>query len=463
MIAYANTRYQQALDYLYGFINFEKTPIDRYHISKMDTSRTGQMLKLLGRPQEQYPTIHIAGTKGKGSVAAMCAAVLRAAGLRVGLYTSPHLREFRERIRVLTPDDPDGRISEDAVVDEVERLKTAVDALPPQPPDNSSGVTWFEAMTTMAFCHFAARQVDIAVVEVGLGGRLDATNVLEPLVSVITSLSLDHTRFLGDTLTDIAYEKGGIIKRDIPLVSAPQRPEALAELERLTAERGTTLTLVGRDWQFTAANHRLTISRSPDPLFVPDSTIFEIALAGLHQVENAAVALATLAAVRQALPQLDLAALRTGLATTVWPGRLDVIHRSDAGPTFLVDAAHNPDSAAKLAQALQNDFTFERLVFIFGAPSDKSIPAMMQALFPLADRIIMAAADHPRAARPAELVTQAAELGFTAVAAPDLVAALTLAFAGAGPADLICATGSIIFVGNLLIQWDSLQSRLLAA
>ncbi len=454
MYPYDNPAFQEALDYLYSFINFEKTPLDRYHIAKIDASRTGSMLALLDHPQRRYPTIHIAGTKGKGSTAAMCAAVLRAAGLRVGLYTSPHLREFRERIRVLTREDGDGRIPEDAFVTEIERLRPVEAQVP--------GVTWFEAMTTVALSYFASAEVDVAVIEVGLGGRLDATNVIEPLVSVITSLSLDHTKFLGDTLTDIAYEKGGIIKAGVPVVVAPQADEARAELTRIATERHAPLIQLGRDWQFQPANHQLTITDSAAPDLVADGESFAIALSGRYQAENAAVAVAALAVARQTLPQIDNAALHAGLASTVWPGRLDVVYQADDAPTFLVDSAHNPDSAEKLATALQTLFDYERLFFLFGAPSDKAIARMMQILFPLADGVIVAAADHPRAATPDELAAMANEQGFSAETAPDLAAALTHAFASAGPRDLICATGSIIFIGNLLNQWDSLQSHLTA-
>ncbi|HEY1408471.1 MAG TPA: hypothetical protein VF434_05980, partial [Promineifilum sp.] len=188
--------YEAALDYLYGFINFEHKSLERYHASKIDPERPRRLLAQLGFPHDTFPSIHIAGTKGKGSVAAMCAACLREAGLRVGLYTSPHLREFRERIRVLTPDDPVGCIPQAQFVSCLERVRPAV--------EQTLDITWFEIVTAIAFVHFADSAVDCAVVEVGLGGRLDATNVLTPLVSAITSLSLDHTQLLGDTIEQIA-------------------------------------------------------------------------------------------------------------------------------------------------------------------------------------------------------------------------------------------------------------------
>jgi dihydrofolate synthase/folylpolyglutamate synthase len=213
-----HTQFSAAIDYLYGFINFEKRRQDRYMAAKLDSTRPARLMATLDDPHKAYPSIHIAGTKGKGSVAAMCAFALRAAGYKVGLYTSPHLQDFRERIRVLSPADPDGLIPEASFIRIMERIKQVAGQFP--------DITWFEILTAVAFLYFAEAEVDVAVVEVGLGGRLDATNVLTPLVSVITSLSLDHTRFLGNTLSEIAFEKGGIIKPGVPVVIAPQKAEA---------------------------------------------------------------------------------------------------------------------------------------------------------------------------------------------------------------------------------------------
>lgn len=444
--------YQRALDYLYSFINFEQKPAERYHASKMDMGRTRRLLTFLDEPHTAYPSLHIAGTKGKGSVAMMCANCLRLAGLRVGLYTSPHLREFRERIRVLTPADADGRINESDFTQLIDDVKPHVAHLP--------HITWFEIVTAVAFLHFARQEVEVAVIEVGLGGRLDATNVLRPLVSVITSLSLDHTALLGDTLEQIAFEKGGIIKPGVPVVVAPQAPEALACLQTLAAQRGSPLTRVGAEWQYAGERQQLTITRSADEAFVPAGATFSLALGGAHQLQNAAVAIAALSQARAHLPQLNLAALREGLATVVWSGRLQMVHNAPGQPRLLVDCAHNPDSAVKLARALQEEYGYERLWLIFGAPSDKGIDEMMRVLFPLAHAIIVSQADHPRAAAPDDLAQRAAALGFVAAVAPRPRDALTLAFREAAPGDLICAAGSIIFVGDLLNQWDDLKSQL---
>lgn len=444
--------YQQALDFLYATINFEEKPADRYQASKLDPSRTVRLLSLFGEPHLQYPTVHIAGTKGKGSVAAMCAAALRACGLRVGLFTSPHLRDVRERIRILTPQDARGWIGKPDFVNLMKRVEEQFAVVP--------GLTWFEIMTGIAFRYFADQHVDIAVVEVGLGGRLDTTNVLTPLVSVITSLSLDHTALLGDTLAHIAYEKGGIIKEGVPVVCAPQDDEALAVLRGIAAGKASRLILVGDDWRYKGRSRHLNIISSPAGSFVPADTHFLVALAGDHQLENATVALAALDVIKEEVPALTLAAAARGLANVKWEGRLQTVYAAATKPTFVVDAAHNEDSAAKLAAALAADFDYDDLYFIFGAPEDKEIAKMMRLLFPLAKGVIVSAADHPRATSPERLAEIARSLGFVAVPESSPAGALRRAFAQASAADLICACGSIIFIGDLLNQWDGLQSEL---
>lgn len=450
--------YQHALDYLYSFINFEHKVLDRYQASKIDADRPRRMLDLLGAPQDRFPAIHIAGTKGKGSVAALCAACLREAGYRVGLYTSPHLREFRERIRILTPDDRDGRISEAAFVACMDHVRPVIEQTP--------GVTWFEIVTAIAFTHFAREGIDAGVIEVGLGGRLDATNVLTPEVAVITSLSLDHTQLLGDTLAQIAYEKGGIIKPGVPVVTAPQKPEALDTLTQIAAERDAPLTVVGRDWRYellpgngAPARHRLLALDSPDPDFIPPGTEFRVGLAGEHQVDNAAVALAALARARRRFPRLSLPALQTGLATVQWEGRLQVLQSGPGRPTVLVDCAHNDDSAARLVEALAHGFDYDRLILVFGAPEDKNVAGMLARLLPLADLFVATTSNHPRSASPESLAQMAAECGCVPTLTHSVPEALDAALALAGPDDLIAVAGSIIVVGDLLNHWDILQSN----
>ena len=451
--------YQAALDYLYNFVNYERKMTEVYAPEKMDPFRPAHLLRYLGNPQENFSAIHVAGSKGKGSVAAMCASCLRAAGLNVGLYTSPHLQEFRERIRILTPDDPDGRIPRSSLVSLVETLKEAV----PQVP----GLTWFELVTALAFMHFAREVVDVAVVEVGLGGRLDATNVLTPLVSVITSLSLEHMALLGNSLAEIAAEKGGIIKQGVPVVVAPQAPQALARLEEIARQREAPLVLVGDHWQYTGRPgneqtlQQVTVTESAHPDFVPAGTSLDIGLMGRHQQENAVVAVAALAESVPHLPPLDVAAVRRGLATVHWPGRLERLHHGANTPTLLLDGAHTAASAGRLAEALRELFVYDRLWLVVGATGDKDIQGILEPLLPLAAGLFFTCADHPRAAPSGVVASHAAALGYQGMITPDVATAVAAAWQAASPADLICVTGSMFVLGDLLNCWESLKSKLL--
>ncbi len=446
--------YGQALTYLYSLINFEMRPHDRYMTSKLDTTRPFRLMQFLGNPHQQFPSIHITGTKGKGSVAAMCAASLRAAGYRVGLYTSPHVQEFRERIRILTPEDADGRITEDDFVALMEEMKTAVAAI--------EGLTWFEVVNGIAFQYFARQNVDIAVVEVGLGGLRDSTNVITPLVSVITSISLDHTDYLGDTIAQIAEKKGGIIKPGVPVVIAPQKPEALAPLRQIAAEKKSPLTQIGQDWQYKGTNQQLTITHSHSSFIIPNSS-FHLSLSGAHQLENATVALAALSTIQPQYPNLTLEAVKTGLATVEWHGRLQTIHQSDTTPDILADCAHNVYSAQILRRALLNEYQYENLWLVYGASTGKDIKGMLAELLPLTKGAIAAISTHPRAAAPEEIANLAAELGYEMPTRNDVATAVTAIWRQAGPRDLICVTGSIFVVGDLLNQWENLRATLFAA
>lgn len=457
-------RYQQALDFLYNFVNFEHRRIDQYSPDKINLERPARLLATLGNPHHQYPAIHIAGTKGKGSVAAMCASVLRSAGLRVGLYTSPHLQDFSERIRVLTAEQADGRIDPDRFADLVERVKPALAENPE--------LTWFELVTAIAFLHFAVEAIDIAVVEVGLGGRLDATNVLTPLVSVITSLSLDHTYLLGDTLSDIAREKGGIIKAGIPVISAPQQPEALDQLVAIAGSKGAPLSIVGRDWTFEAVGddtrattgaqqtaQRLIITKTPPGAAIQPPFQFSINLIGEYQRQNAVVALAALNAVWSMFPALSHQVVKKGFAQIDWPGRLQILTVGSKGPTLLVDCAHNVDSAEKLVKAWHDDFIYRKLWLIVGISLDKDIRGILSTLIPPASQVFVTASSHPRATPPAEMVSLANELGYRVKSCLSVEEAVRQAWLGAAETDLICITGSIFVVGDLLNQWESLQSE----
>jgi dihydrofolate synthase / folylpolyglutamate synthase len=460
--------YREALDYLYSYTNFEHKRIDQYTPDKIDPGRPARLLALLGNPHRRYPAVHIAGTKGKGSVAALCAAAMRAAGLKTGLYTSPHLVDFRERFRVLTPADGDGRISEARFTELVQEIRSVVDQVP--------GLTWFELVTAVGFLFFAREAVDVAVIEVGLGGRLDATNVITPLVSVITSLSLDHTELLGNSLAEIAGEKGGIIKPGVPVVVAPQAPEALARLQEIAVVQQSPLVLVGRDYlsevltsgpggQTIRVSTRLATGDAPSRPLQPRTVT--IPLAGAHQQENSVVALAALDVVRHHFPSLSDQAARLGMAQVSWPGRLQLLDPPPAALTggrasapILLDSAHNPHSAQLLAQTLLATYSYRKLWLVLGITADKNVAGILEPLLPLADVTFVTRSSHPRAAEPELLRQIAAESGHRVTPYPVLVEAVTAALERAGPDDLICVTGSIFVVGDLLNRWDSLKSGL---
>lgn len=459
--------YQEALDYLYSFVNFEHRQIETYAPENISLERPKELLGFLGNPHHSIKSIHIAGTKGKGSVAVMCAACLRESGLTVGLYTSPHLQSFRDRIRVLRPGGGDGRIDPRRVADLVGELKVAAKQVP--------DLTWYELVTAIAFLHFAYEEVDIAVVEVGLGGRLDATNLLQPLVSVITSLSLDHTYLLGDTLPEIAMEKGGIIKPGVPVVTASQEPEAMDRLIGIASSRQAPMFIICRDWDWIPGprvklgeqvkngwNQDIIVSRTPPKTFIPTDTRFTIALAGRHQQENALVALAALNVIKPHFPTLTIQTVSRGLAKVTWLGRMQVLVQGNGQPTVLLDCAHNVDSAEKLTLTLKEDCTYKDLTLILGATVDKDVQGILHVLLPLSDKIILTASSHPRACSPGDLMTMATDLGYEAFPSRSVADAFTTAWRTSGPQDLICVTGSIFVVGDLLNQWEGLKSELLA-
>jgi dihydrofolate synthase/folylpolyglutamate synthase len=401
----------------------------------MTLDRPRRALAALGNPQEQYPVIHITGTKGKGSVGAMCAAALRAAGLRTGLYSSPHLQDFRERFRInnllITQDDFTALVNE---------IRPVIESV--------ADITWFEVTTTLAFLYFAQRDVDAAVIEVGLGGRLDATNVVTPVVSVITSLSYDHTHLLGDSLASIAREKGGIIKPGVPVVSAPQPPEALTVLTEIAEARNAPLTLIGHDWFFT---HQASTLNDTEFLAGPAGQPPEAyctKLSGEHQALNATVALAALDHARRAGLAVTEDAIRDGFAQVDWPGRLEVVPYH---PTLVLDAAHNGASARRLRVALDELFPQRPLVLIFGVSADKDISGMFDALLPAVDHLIAAQAIHPRALAPDEIAALARQQGFsgTIEQIPAVDQALDRASVLAGSDGMICVTGSLFIVGEV--------------
>jgi len=429
--------YHEALRYLYSLVDYEKRRIERYSPEEFRLERVVDFLAQLGNPHLAYPKLHIAGTKGKGSVSAMLASIGVAAGLKTGLYTSPHLHTYRERMQI--NGEPISRADMAAMLTE----------LRPLIGDNPD-LTIFEVTTALAFLYFARQQVDLAVIEVGLGGRLDATNVITPLVSVITSISLDHTYLLGDTLAAIAGEKAGIIKPGMPVVVAPQHPEARAVFETVAAARKAPLTLVERTWTWEVLERRYHRQRfvlqhngAPDAF----EGEYELPLIGSFQRENAATAVTAAAVAREhGLPQFTPQTVREGLAHTVWPGRMEVLHHD---PLLVVDCAHNAYSAQRLADSLAEWFPGRRWILVFGASTDKDIAGILRALLPVSEHIIVTRSYHPRAAVPYQLADLCADLGHGAEIAVNPQRALEQACQRADSEFGILVTGSVFLVADI--------------
>lgn len=433
--------YQEALDYLYSFVDYSLTHNFRYTPDKFDLGRMFDFLRLLDDPQKKYPVIHIAGTKGKGSTAALIANSLMSAGYQVGLYTSPHLQNYTERIQINGQE-----ISQADLVELVSFVKPFVAKV--------AQLTTFEITTALAFLSFARRKVNVAVVEVGLGGRLDATNVVDPLVSVITSLSMDHVSILGDTLPKIAFEKAGIIKPGRPVVLAPQPEEARQVIEAVARERRSPLVEVGRDFLFAAGEHSLARQSFKVWHGDLDSPAVQLTtrLLGQHQVENGATAYAALQITARHGIAIDDRAIQQGFESVFWPGRFELL-RYD--PPVVVDSAHNRESALRLRQALEDYLPGRPVVLVFGVSEDKDVEGMLAELLPRVSRVITTQSVHPRAMDAEKLAELARQHGALPVqAVVPVEAALAEALALAGNEAAILVTGSLFIVAAVRDVWS---------
>ena len=429
-------RYQAALDYVLSFADYERASRSAV---VFDLSRIEALLRILGEPHLAAKSVHIAGTKGKGSTSAMIASVLTASGYITGLYTSPHLHTIRERIQV------DGKpIEENEFANLVEKLKPEVEAM------NRLGslgeLTTFEILTTLAFVYFKENKVDFQVMETGLGGRLDATNVVMPEVCAITSISFDHTEILGNTIAKIAAEKAGIIKPGSVVVCAPQLPEASTVIEKTCYEKGAGLIRVGQEirWQRKESNYS---GQSFLLQGVRDNYDLTIPLLGEHQLDNAAVAVASLEVLAGLGARISPASIAAGLSRVSWPGRLQILQYS---PLFVVDSAHNTDSVMKLRKALKQYFQFDDVVLIIGTSQDKDIAGMAAELSSLSHNIIVTRSRNPRAAATSALAAEFSELGLTPQVTENVASAVDMALAKATPRDLVCATGSLFVVAEVI-------------
>ncbi len=413
--------YQEVLDYF--------THVDMLG-SHLGLTRMEELLRRLGSPQKRLKFIHVAGTNGKGSTSALLDACLRRAGLRVGLYTSPHLTRYNERFRI------DGEeVSDEALCAATERVKAAADTLEEAP-------TQFELLTCVGFCCFEAAGCDIVVLEVGLGGRLDATNVIPvPEAAVITRIGLEHTELLGDTLEKIAAEKAGIVKAGGTVVLGDHAEPVRRTVEEICRQRGACLIQAEEPEALSRSleGQRFAWGRYPEVC---------LSLLGEHQIQNAATALAVLEVLRErGWPVSDRAVLE-GMAHAVWPGRFEC---AGTHPSIIVDGGHNPQCAQAVAASLAAYFPGKKISFLMGVLADKDFRGIFDPIVPLAERIAAVTPDSPRALPASELCRKLEEdYGFTAAAAyPDAGAALAALGDTAGPEDVICVCGSLYMIGEV--------------
>ncbi len=410
---------------------------------KLGLANMEALLALLGEPHRKFPSILISGTNGKGSTAAFIHSILRAAGYRTGLYTSPHLQSFRERIQV-----DSASIGEADVVALGERIDSVLPSGPPvgaSPFDDLRYITFFEFVTAMAFCYFAEQQVDVAVLEVGMGGRLDATNVVTPRVSVITGVEMDHCAHLGTSIALIAREKAGIIKPGgVAVVSALQNG-ALGVIAEVSRASRAVLHRARRDfwWRrtgFSMERQTFTYGDAED-----EYADLGIRLLGVHQVANAAAGVRTSTLLRQHGFQVDEKALRLGLGEARWLGRFEILGER---PVYVLDSAHNPDAARKLRATLEEVFPGRLVILVFGVMRDKDAAGILEVMQPIVDRIVVTRPRLQRAASVEYLSPLAGAFFDRVEVAEEVSAALEIAAGVARADDVVCVTGSIFTVAE---------------
>lgn len=463
--------YAAAMDYLFGRINYEQTPAIPYRTNEFKLDRMNRLMRLLGDPQRSFPAVHIAGTKGKGSTAHMIASILGTAGFKTGLYTSPHLHRIEERYVI------DGQLCPPqefaALVSQIQPIVAEMDRAAHHAEFPSQGPTFFELTTAIAFLHFASQQVDAAVLEVGLGGRLDSTNVCSPAATVITSISFDHMKQLGNTLAAIAFEKAGIIKPGTCVISGVDDEEPRDVIERVAGERESPLHLAGRDFKFryggkqvlAAADGRRRLGCQFDYQEMSDGRRTEfrdvqLPLVGMHQAANGAVAIATAIRLREAGWQIPDEAILEGLRNVRCPARIELLA---ASPAVVLDAAHNDRSVQALVSVLDEAFSdTARKTLIFATSQDKDAAAMLRLLLPKFQRVIFTRyRNNPRFVDPNTLADLASEILASEILAESsrstsselevtdhVGQAWEFARSSSGPDDLICIAGSFFLAAE---------------
>lgn len=399
--------------------------------------RVQELLRRTDNPHEKLKVIHVGGTNGKGSTAAMLSSILQTAGYKVGFFTSPHLHSYTERYRI-----NGGEIKEDRIADLITRMRPLLEDMVNQGFEHP---TEFEVSTAMAFLYFWEEQVDLVVLEVGLGGAIDSTNVVTPLVSVITNVAMDHMDYLGNTITEIATVKAGIIKDNSFAVTASDKAEVLDVIRDRCRDTNSRLVVVGTDvtWEIKTSDmfgQTFNIKGLKDTY--PDLKIY---LLGHHQVRNAATALATVEVLIEQGYRISIGEIREGFSLTKWPARLEIVRDQ---PLVLLDGAHNLDGAISLKNALQDIFKYKKLILVFGMLGDKEREKVVAELAPLADTIIVTKPNNPRAGDWQQIAREAGKYARAVAVIENIHTAVEKGMSIAGPHDLVCITGSLYMVAE---------------
>jgi dihydrofolate synthase / folylpolyglutamate synthase len=421
--------FRESLDYLYGLEKFGMI----FGLAKIEG-----ILEAIGSPHQALQAIHIGGTNGKGSTAAMMASILEKEGYRVGLYTSPHLIRFTERIKV------NGReIEEREVASLTGWMREKIEAAGIAPP-----FTFFDFTTAMALSYFAEKVVDIAILEVGLGGRLDSTNVIDPLLSIVTNIGRDHEEVLGKGILKVAVEKAGIIKKGRPFITAATQPRVLRLLSEVCREKKAPFYRVGKEFRYLRAGGGSFDYEGPNRKLWN----VRLNLAGPHQIVNATTALGAMEILEDLGYRVSSKAMMEGLSSVAWPGRLEMVRTS---PRVIVDGAHNPAGARALKEALERDFDYRRLILLAGIMKDKEFKSILHTLSPLADHVILTRPHLARAASPAVLMGALGEDRRKAEVIEDFDEAISRGLSMTEEEDLFCITGSLYTVGEALSHFQS--------
>ena len=433
--------YDSAMKYVFKNTDYEKQQKLRYNVTTFDLDRMQKLLKSLGNPHKKLQTVHIAGTKGKGSTATMLARMIEANDYKVGLYTSPHVTSLHERIAVNSE-----LISKKQMHSLINRMHTSIEKL----IEKDDAPTFFEIITALAFMHFADSEVDLAIIETGLGGRLDSTNVIAPKLVGITSISLDHQNLLGDTIDRIAGEKAGVIKKGIPVITVPQEPNAMKVLKKHATAVKAPFHITGRDIEFSS---RFESSREHGPhtricLTTPRSCFehLKVPLPGQHQALNCGLALAMLDQLKENGYEIDDEKAISGLENISLPGRMEIINDD---PRIIIDAAHNASSMKALVQAIGQHVPYDSMVIVFGCNGDKDVHGMLTQLQYGADKVIFTRSNSPKAVFPQDFGDMYTEIcGKMYQTAMTLREAVNIAKNAVSREDLICITGSFYLIGQ---------------